>query len=123
MCSLQKWHENKGDFPSIVFLDIPREKADYISYQSIEGLKNGIGFSAKYESSMLLFPSMHVVVFANFSPSDRDLAKLSSDRWVITEILPNSLDMYDAAEDDPTQGYPPLSPPFPDADEFLNSVY
>lgn len=106
MCSLSLWREKKGDFPTIVFLDIPREKKDYISYQSIEGLKNGVGFSSKYESGMLLFPPMHVVVFANFAPSERDLEKLSADRWRVTEIMPASLDMYDMGEEE-TQGYMP----------------
>jgi hypothetical protein len=67
----------------VVFFDIPRTAEGYVSYDAIECVKNGMFFSAKYDSDMCIFNSPHVVVFANFEP---DKAKLSEDRWDIREI-------------------------------------
>lgn len=67
-----------------VFIDIPRcmdEK--YISYSTIEKIKNGYCMSGKYESCELLFDPPHIFVFANKKP---DISKLSQDRWLIYEI-------------------------------------
>lgn len=67
----------------VVFFDIPRTAEGYVSYDAIECVKNGMFFSAKYDSDMCIFNTPHVVVFANFEP---ERAKLSEDRWDIKEI-------------------------------------
>lgn len=67
----------------ICIWDLSRTSEDFIPYGSIEALKNGLFFSGKYESTMAVFNSPHVVVFANYPP-DQD--KLSSDRWHIVEL-------------------------------------
>lgn len=69
--------------PTIVILDIPRTNLEYINYQSIEKLKDGLLYSGKYEGGVCCFPSPHVVVFANEPP---DTYKMSKDRWNIVEL-------------------------------------
>lgn len=60
---------------------IPRTcTAEYVSYSALEELKDGIFFSGKYESSMVMTNNLHIFVFANFEP---DRSKLSKDRWEI----------------------------------------
>lgn len=64
-------------------LDFSREVENRVPYESIEKLKNGLFFSGKYESKMVLRNPPHIICFANFYP---DITKLSNDRWVITEL-------------------------------------
>jgi len=59
------------------------ESSKYISYQAMEEIKDGIFFSPKYESGMVLYNPPHVIVFANFPP---DTSRLSADRWFIENI-------------------------------------
>ncbi len=72
----------------IVVCDYAREKMDHISYSPIENFKNGLIFSAKYESKTKIFPPAKVVCFSNWRP---DVSQLSKDRWDIREISRNSL--------------------------------
>lgn len=81
VCAYMDGHNGCG--PRIVIIDVPRVSLDYISYQGIEEVKNGLFFSPKYESRMAVFNSPHVVVFANRLP---DAEKLSTDRWSIIKI-------------------------------------
>ncbi len=69
--------------PKIVIFGYPRTKKDYVSYQALEEIKDGIFFNTKYESAMTIFNSPHVIVLANFRP---DESKMSKDRWNIIEI-------------------------------------
>lgn len=64
----------------IFLLDLSRTMENFVSYDSIEKLKNGFWFSGKYESKMILIPPPIVIIFANFQP---DKTKLSYDRWNI----------------------------------------
>nr|WAE42369.1 MAG: replication associated protein [Cressdnaviricota sp.] len=73
---------DKSDFDIAVF-DFTRSTEGFVSYSSLEAVKNGAIFSAKYESSMIYFNTPHVIVFANYFP---DLSQLSEDRWVIHKI-------------------------------------
>lgn len=59
---------------------------DYVSYEALESVKDGIFFSGKYESGTCLFNPPHVVCFANFFPN---CTKLSKDRWKIYRIEKN----------------------------------
>ncbi len=81
-CAIAKIVE-EGRNPRIVMFDFPRSCRDYVSYQALEEVKNGIFFSGKYESGMCLFKIPHVLVFANFSPAE---SMLSADRWCIRKI-------------------------------------
>lgn len=64
----------------IFIFHFTRTQEEYVSYQALESIKDGLWFSRKYESKMVQIPSPHVLVFANFEP---DITKLSIDRWRI----------------------------------------
>lgn len=68
--------------------DIERSLESYVSYGSIEKIKNGCWMSGKYEGGIVDRNNPHLIVFANFSP---DTEKLSLDRWFIKKII--DLDM------------------------------
>lgn len=70
--------------PRIVIFDIPRSVEGRISWQSIEQIKNGLAFSAKYEAKTLIFDPPHVLCFANRPPEE---AQLSADRWKVHRIF------------------------------------
>lgn len=64
--------------------DFPRSlNADFLSYQAIEAVKNGLFFSGKYEGEQYRSNVKHVFVFSNEYPDEN---KMSRDRWVIREI-------------------------------------
>ena len=72
-----------GVFPDVVIFDVPRSSMNYLSYTGIEEIKNGTFASSKYESTMVIMPFPHVVVFANEEPT---YEQLSSDRWHVVNI-------------------------------------
>ncbi len=72
-----------GGVPRIILLDIPRSNIDYINYGAIEQLKNGMMYSGKYEGGICIFPTPHVIAFANECP---DITAMSKDRWVIEQL-------------------------------------
>lgn len=69
----------------VAFFHFTRSNEEFVSYEALEAVKDGIFFSGKYESSMVQFDPPHIIVFANFEPN---YDKLSKDRWVIVEITP-----------------------------------
>lgn len=73
----------EGNQPDICMFDYTRSTEDYVSYEALESVKNGIFFSGKYESGMVLYNTPHVIIFANFAPR---LSALSSDRWIVEDI-------------------------------------
>ena len=70
--------------PTILLMGLTRSIEEYVSYQGIEEVKDGIFFSGKYESKMVMYKCPHVVVFANFPPQTE---KMSADRWRVVEIV------------------------------------
>lgn len=74
---------NHSNNLKMVIFDFARSQEQYVSYQAIEEVKNGIFFNNKYESKMVVFDSPHVVVFSNFKP---DKSELSIDRWKIHKL-------------------------------------
>ncbi len=78
-----KYKEKRGYYPDIILFDIPRSMADYVSWAGIEGVKNGLFFSPKYESDMVVFNCPHVICFTNSLP---EMKNLSEDRWNIRRI-------------------------------------
>lgn len=74
-----------GKPPKIVIFGFPRCVEDYVSYQAIEEVKDGLFFSGKYESGMVMYNPPHVIILANFEP---DRSKLSGDRWEVHNIDP-----------------------------------
>ncbi len=67
----------------IALYDIPRTHMDYVSYEAIEMVKNGLVTTGKYEGGTICFNTPHVICFANAPP---DVEKLSKDRWAIWKI-------------------------------------
>lgn len=67
----------------IFILDMSRTVEHFVSYDSIEKLKNGLWFSGKYEGKMIMIPPPKVIIFANFPP---ERSKLSEDRWNVKKI-------------------------------------
>lgn len=80
--AVAKHIEKFGQVDIICFL-FPRSVEEYVSYDAIESLKDGLFFSGKYESGMCAFASPHIVVFANFVPDEESLSK---DRWSIRNL-------------------------------------
>ena len=68
----------------VFFFDCPRSKqGDFIQYDFLEELKNGLIFSPKYESRVKRLNTPHVVVCMNEFP---DMSKLSRDRYSVTRL-------------------------------------
>lgn len=67
----------------IVMFNFTRSVEDVVPYGAMEALKDGMAFSAKYESKSKIFNSPHVYVMANFHP---DMSKLTKDRWDIRTL-------------------------------------
>ncbi len=65
---------------NVVVFSLTRFHGNKIAYIALEGIKDGMFFSPKYESGMCVFNPPHVLVFANAAP---DLRSLSADRWVV----------------------------------------
>lgn len=81
-CGICK-HFEKNSKLNVVLFGLTRSVEDFVSYQAIEEVKDGIFFSGKYESGMMIYENPHVVILANFAP---DLSKLSADRWDVFQI-------------------------------------
>lgn len=80
--AVSEWLEKNGELRVAVF-GFTRSVEDYVSYQALEEIKDGLFFNGKYEAKMCIFNSPHVIVFANFPP---DQSKLSADRWYVENI-------------------------------------
>lgn len=67
--------------PSIVMFNFPKDTdVNMINYKAIEAVKDGLIFSAKYESRMKIFNSPHVICFSNQLPN---VERLTADKWII----------------------------------------
>lgn len=66
-----------------VIYGIPRGGMGRCDYTCLEELGDQIFFSPKYESGMVQFAPLHIVVFANTPPH---LASLSEDRWNVVQV-------------------------------------
>lgn len=78
-----KYFEKNGYYPEIILFDIPRSNMEYVNYEGLESIKNGLFFCGKYESQQVIMNCPHVFIFANQEP---DTSKMSSDRWKIKKI-------------------------------------
>lgn len=83
LCYNQKEYLESAD-PAIIIWDLPRDIDDnYISYETIECLKNGIIVNLKYETGGFIINSPNILILSNKMPL---LNKLTSDRWEIYTI-------------------------------------
>ncbi len=68
---------------SIVILNLARTPEQYVNYQVMENIKDGLIWSPKYEPLMKYFKPPHLIVMANQWP---EYNKVSLDRWNISEL-------------------------------------
>ena len=70
---------------SIFAFDIPRGGMEFMQYNVLEQLKNGVIFSPKYcsQTKILRETRVHVIVFCNEEP---DRSKMTADRFIIYHI-------------------------------------
>lgn len=88
-----------AQFESNIYIyDIERSLENFLSYGSIEKIKNGFYMCAKYESKPIIRNSPHILIFANFLPQ---IDKLSLDRWKIYEIPHSKSKLYNIETNDP----------------------
>jgi len=80
--SLMTYQKNNGYFPDTVYINLERD-SKFKDYSTLECIKNGEFFSGKYESTTVVMPWPHVIVFSNELP---DTNRLTSDRWNINDI-------------------------------------
>lgn len=67
----------------VLFVNCVRKTTEFLQYGFLEAVKDGIVFSAKYESGNKLIGACHVVVLMNQQP---DMEALSEDRYEIYNI-------------------------------------
>lgn len=73
----------------VIMYDVPRCASDFVSYDSVEKIKDGMFYSGKYEGGVCKFSGHpHVVVFSNQMPK---LHEMSVDRWAIFKPGPVGL--------------------------------
>ena len=72
------------DNQAIVIIDCPREAVEYFNYGCVETIKDGVYFTGKYTSRMVVRDKpCHVLVFTNV---DLDMTKWSADRYVVKYV-------------------------------------
>ncbi len=76
--------ENEENADNLICLfDYTRSIENYVSYQGMEEIKNGIFTNTKYEVKTVIMNSPHIIVMSNFDPEE---SKFSENRWVITQL-------------------------------------
>lgn len=81
--------DNEENELKICIFHFTRSVENFVSYEAIESIKDGIFFNSKYESGMVIFNSPHIICFANFKPHED---RLSKDRWVIKDLSKTNKD-------------------------------
>lgn len=81
-CALAKLKKEKLPMPKIILFNLTRDH-EKISYQALEEIKDGVFFSGKYESGMVVMNPPHVYVFANTLP---EVKYLTLDRWRVSTL-------------------------------------
>lgn len=87
-----KFLSNPENDLKIIIFDFVRSTENFISYEAIETVKNGIFYNTKYESEMVIYNPPHIIIFANFMPQ---LDKLSQDRWHIHDLDDKKIELND----------------------------
>lgn len=80
---IKTYIEEEKKYPKVIILDIPRCMKDFISYQAIEKIKDGLLYSGKYEGGKVRLLPVHLIIFANEEPK---YTELSADRWDVHHI-------------------------------------
>lgn len=82
-CALNSYVQKWDNGPPIVVVNLSRGQGNRLSYGGLEGIKDGLLFSSKYESTQIDIDSPHVFVFANEPPR---YGELSEDRWDVRKV-------------------------------------
>lgn len=81
--AIVKFKEINGFYPKIILFDVPRCNVNYISYDGLEKIKDGLFFCGKYESCQVIMNCPHIYMFMNEDP-DTDMC--SADRWCLRRL-------------------------------------
>lgn len=84
--------ETKGlgdDENFICLVNVPRSSFDYVNYTTLEVIKDGCFYSGKYEGGMCIYPTPHLIVFANEQPNWN---AMTTERWSVWEIKNNTVE-------------------------------
>jgi len=82
--AITQYKEKKKIYPKIIVWNIPRSLTkEYVNYEAIETIEDGVFFSGKYESGSVLMNHPHIILFANVPPETH---KMSIRKWNIVEI-------------------------------------
>lgn len=92
--------------PTIIVVNVPKSGAKYVSYAALEGLKDGMLFSGKYEGDQCVFHSPHVIVMANSPPDENEwtkgravVKKIKPAEESVNDFLPECPDIVDLCSD------------------------
>jgi len=83
MHGIAKWVESNKRGPNIVIWIAPRDHTEYINYGALECIKDGLFYSGKYDSTMVIYDTPHLLVFCNIMPEP---GKLTKDRIILHEL-------------------------------------
>ncbi len=67
----------------IVLFDLPRSQRNNVTYEAVEGIKNGLFYATKYKSGACCYNYPHVIIFANVEPQ---FGEFSGDRWNVVQL-------------------------------------
>lgn len=81
--------------PKTVIFSFTRSNEGHINYDAIESVKDGILFSAKYESKLKVFNCPHVFCISNMLPN---IESMSMNRWKIGCIKNDNIEWLDPAK-------------------------
>lgn len=80
---IYKYIDQHKSAPDVFIFSFTRSRENFISYEAIEEIKDGLFVNTKYECEMVAYDPGHVFCFANFPPQEESL---SLDRWHIVNI-------------------------------------
>lgn len=78
----------------IVLFNLPKNGLEKVDWKCIEGIKDGILTSTKYESNTLVFNPPHVIILCNEHLNDY-CSVLTKDKWKVFDIIDHKLVPYD----------------------------
>lgn len=81
--TIASWVEENGPCIPTIVINIPMKQRAKFNADVVESILDGMFFSSKYESKMVVFNPPQVIITANFPPNTE---VLSEDRWIIKEV-------------------------------------
>lgn len=87
-----KFVEKNDCCPKIVLVNVVRTCQEYVSYQSLEEVKDMFFLSGKYQGAIVSGPRPIMLVMANDGPNRE---KMSRDRWCVGRIESDGIRWFD----------------------------